>query len=289
MRHRGLRLLKLDGVSSGYSDKEVLHSVSLEVSDPAVYVVLGPNGVGKTTLFRTVAGVLKPYSGTVNLDGQDLYKEGRLRHEIGYLSHYPALPEEMTVAKALGFYGGIEQGSVETAIETLELRDLMNKKVGDLSQGQKKRASIAKLFLRDRKLYLMDEPTSNLDPVVAKEVRDKLLELAKNRFVLYSSHNLYEAQEIADVIILIKDGAVGFFGRKEELRKGAYRVGIRASADLTSLFPSGTKDRDYFVLQVGGPEEVGELVKKIVQAGIAVYEVKELGNPLEDLFTGGLS
>jgi len=279
-------LLKLDGVNSGYSGKEVLHSISLEVSDPAIYVVLGPNGVGKTTLFRTVAGVLKPFAGTVSLDGRDLYATGELRHEIGYLSHYPALPEEMTVTKALGFYGGIEKGSVETAIDTLELKDLMNKKVGDLSQGQKKRASIAKLFLRERKLYLMDEPTTSLDPVAAKEVRDKLLELARNRLVLYSSHNLYEAQEIADIIILIKEGRIAFFGRKEELRSGGYRVGIKASASLDGLFPDGKREKEYFVVQVSGPEAVGQLVKKIVEAGISVYEVKELGNPLEDLFMG---
>ncbi len=80
------------------------------------------------------------------------------------LSHYPALPEEMTVAKALSFYGDIEHGDVRAAIDSIGLRELMTKKVSDLSQGQKKRASIAKLFLRERKLYLMDEPTSRWCP-----------------------------------------------------------------------------------------------------------------------------
>ena len=281
-------MLKLSDVSSGYSGAEVLHSISLEVSKPAIYVVLGPNGAGKTTLFRTIAGVLKPMSGSVSLDGRNLYDTNVLRHEIGYLSHFPALPEEMTVMKALGFYAGIEEGTVQTAIDTLGLRELALKKIGDLSQGQKKRASIAKLFLRERSLYLMDEPTSSLDPVVAKEVRDKLLELSRDKYVLYSSHNLYEAQEIGDYIILIKQGTIGFYGRKEELRAGGYRVGIRASADLAPLIPNGRREKDYFVVSVKGPEEVGGLVEKIVKAGVKVYEVKEVGNPLEDLFTGGV-
>jgi len=262
-----------------------LHSVSVKVKEPAIYVILGPNGAGKTTMFRTIAGVLKPSRGNVTLEGKDLYQSSELRHQIGYLSHYSALPEEMTVTKALGFYGGIEGGSAQAAIDSLGLRELASKKVSDLSQGQKKRASIAKLFLRERKLYLLDEPTSNLDPVAAKEVRDKLLEIARDRFVLYSSHNLYEAQEIGDYIILIKNGTIGFFGGKSELKAGGYKVGIRASADLTTLFPAGSKEREYFVISVKGPDEVGEAVKKIVKSGISIYEVKEMGNPLEDLFT----
>lgn len=279
-------MLKLEGVSSGYVDKEVLHSISLEVSQPAIYVILGPNGAGKTTLFRTIAGVLKPYSGNVLLDTRDLYSSNEVRRDIGYLSHFSALPEEMTVMAALSFYGGIEQGSPEKAVEALGLRDLMNKKVSDLSQGQKKRASIAKLFLRERKLYLMDEPTSNLDPVVAKEVRDILLDLSREKYVLYSSHNLYEAQEIGDFIVLIKDGRLAFYGRKEDLRTGEYKIGVKASASLSSLFPEGRYEKEYFVVSVSGHEDVGSVVKKIVEAGITVYEVKEIGNPLEDLFTG---
>ncbi len=133
----------------------------------------------------------------------------------------------------------------------------------------------------------MGEPTSNLDPVVAKEVRDKLLELSRDRYVLYSSHNLYEAQEIGDYIILIKNGAISFYGRKDELRSGVYKVGIKASRNPVELFPGGKVERGYFVITVAGPEEVGNAVKKIVESGIAVFEVKEMGNPLEDLFTGG--
>jgi len=232
-------LLKIDSVSSGYGPTEILHSVSLEITAPAIYVVLGPNGAGKTTLFRTVAGVVKPSRGSITLDSADLYSSSQVRREIGYLSHVNALPEEMTVWNSLKFYADIEQGSVERAVDALGLRDLVGKKLSDLSQGQKKRVSIAKLFLRERKLYLMDEPTSNLDPAVAKEVRDLLIGLSREKFVLYSSHNLYEAQEIGDYIVLIKEGKVGFFGRKEELRTGGYRIGIKASGDPSRVLSKG--------------------------------------------------
>jgi len=280
-------LLKLENVSSGYNGRDVLHSISLEVSEPAIYVVLGPNGAGKTTLFRTVAGVLKATSGSVSLDGRDLYSTNEMRRDIGYLTHLSALPEEMTVRAALSFYAEIEEGSTAQAIDMLGLSDLADKKVSNLSQGQKKRASVAKLFLRERKLYLMDEPTSNLDPIVAKEVRDIILSLSREKFVMYSSHNLYEAREIGDYIILIRKGSVGFFGKKEELRTGRYSVGIKSSAELSEVIPGGRQEKEYYVVDVGGQQDVGALVKKVVDSGIVVYEVKEMGNPLEDLFTEG--
>ncbi|HXW37695.1 MAG TPA: ABC transporter ATP-binding protein, partial [Nitrososphaerales archaeon] len=153
-------MLRIDSVSAGYGTTEILHSISLDFSQPGIYVVLGPNGAGKTTLFRTVAGVIKPIVGTITLDSADLYSSNSVRREIGYLSHVSALPEEMTVRDSLKFYAEIEDGSVDRAIDALELRDLATKKINSLSQGQKKRVSIAKLFLRERKLYLMDEPTS---------------------------------------------------------------------------------------------------------------------------------
>lgn len=280
-------MLKLDNVSSGYNGRDVLHSISLEVSEPAIYVVLGPNGAGKTTLFRTIAGVLKTTSGSVSLDGRDLYSANEVRREIGYLTHLSALPEEMTVRRALSFYGDIEEGNAAKAIETLGLADLADKKVSDLSQGQKKRTSVAKLFLRERNLYLMDEPTSNLDPIVAKEVRDIILSLSREKFVMYSSHNLYEAKEIGDYIVLIRNGAVGFFGRKEDLRTGRYSIGFKASADLSKVLPGGRQEKEYYVVDVAGQQDVGALVRKVVESGIVVYEAKEMGNPLEDLFTEG--
>lgn len=278
-------MLKLENVSSGYNGRDVLHSISLEVAEPAIYVVLGPNGAGKTTLFRTIAGVLKASSGSVSLDGRDLYSANLVRREIGYLTHLSALPEEMTVRAALRFYCEIEEGSAAKAMEMLGLAEFADKKVSDLSQGQKKRVSVAKLLLRERKLYLMDEPTSNLDPIVAKEVRDIILSLSKERFVMYSSHNLYEAREIGDYIVLIRNGSVGFFGKKEDLRTGGYSVGIKASADLSKVLPGGRQEKEYYLVDVGGQQDVGALVKKVVDAGIVVYEVREMGNPLEDLFT----
>ena len=278
--------LQLTGVDSGYNGVDVLQGINLNVTEPSIYVVLGPNGAGKTTLLRTIAGILEPHRGTVAFDGEDVYASRETRKRMSYLSHLNALPEEMTVRDALGFYASIEGGDVAKVIGTLELGPLADTKVSRLSQGQKKRVSIAKTLLNDRDLYLLDEPTSNLDPAMAKEVRDLLLEFSKRKIVLYSSHNLFEAREIGTYLILVKGGRLHFFDRIENLRASAYRIGIRARGDVTSV-TGAPLENGYYVLTVKSPDEVGEIVKKLVQAGIVVTEVKELDNPLESLFTGG--
>jgi ABC-2 type transport system ATP-binding protein len=144
--------LQLDKVDSGYNNQAVLHGVSFTAEESSIYVVLGPNGAGKTTLFRTIAGILEPYSGTVTLDGDNITQSSAIRRRINYLSHFNAIPEEMTVKHALQFYSSIEGGNPDEVISLLNLESLKDTRFSDLSQGQKKRVSIAKIFLRERDL-----------------------------------------------------------------------------------------------------------------------------------------
>jgi ABC-2 type transport system ATP-binding protein len=279
-----LHTLELAGVSSGYEGKPVLHDISFKAQESAIYVVLGPNGAGKTTLFRTIAGILEPYSGEVTFDGEDLARSKEARKRINYLSHYNAIPEEMTVRGALDFYARIEGGDVEGVISLLSLEELKNRKISDLSQGQKKRVSIAKVFLRERDLYLLDEPTSNLDPEVSKEVREILLRLSKDRVVFYSSHNLYEARDVGTNLILVRDGTIGYFGKISDIKSKEYRVGIKTTTDISGMIDAKPGDGGYYVLSVATPEEAGLALKKLVENGVLVTEMRQLDNPLQNLF-----
>ncbi len=279
-----MHTLELVNVNSGYESKPVLHDISFTAKESSVYVVLGPNGAGKTTLFRTIAGILEPLSGKVLLDGKEIESSKELRSSINYLSHYNALPEEMTIYNALKFYADMEGGDPEKVIDLLDLKGLRNKRVSDLSQGQKKRVSIAKVFLVERDLYLLDEPTANLDPALSKEIRDLILKLSKDRLVLYSSHNLYEASDIGTNLILIKDGKLAMFDKIANVRSKNYRVGIRASSDISKIVDAKKGEGGYYVLTVSTPKEAGLALEKIVKSGILVTEMRELDNPLQELF-----
>ena len=278
-----MTVLELNNVASGYEGQTVLQDVSFKLHEPSIYVILGPNGAGKTTLFRTIAGVLEPNSGSILFDGENLTSSSKARERISYLSQYNAMPEEMTVYQALKFYSSIEGGDPNKAIDLLDLAELRDKKFSDLSQGQKKRASIAKVFLHERDLYLLDEPTANLDPAVSKEIRDIILEISKDKMVLYSSHNLYEATDIGTYLILIKNGSVKMLDKISNIKPKNYRVGIKASTDITGIVDA-KREGDYYVLSVPNPQEAGLALRKIVEKGVLVTEMRQLDNPLQELF-----
>lgn len=274
--------LELSNVSAGYNGAEVLHEISFTTSEPSIYVVLGPNGAGKTTLFRTIAGILQPRLGMIRFDGKNLVTDSEIRKSINYLSHYNALPEEMTVRGALEFYQKIEGGDINRVMEALNLDELSRKKIADLSQGQRKRVSIAKVFLRDRDLYLLDEPTTALDPKASKEIRELLVGLARDKVVLYSSHNLYEAREVGTYLILIRDGTLKLFDRISNIRPKKYRYGIKTTTDASKVLKN--MEGGYYIVEVNSPEEAGKILKDLIGQGFTVTEMRELDNPLEELF-----
>ena len=190
----------------------------------------------------------------------------------------------MTVFNALKYYADIEGGDVEHILDLLNLRDLEDKKYASLSQGQKKRVSVGKIFLRDRDLYLLDEPTSNVDPKISKEIRDILIKLSEDKFVLYSSHNLYEAREIGKYLILIKNGELKLFDKIDNVKTKQYRVGVKSLNDISKLLPESKFDNGYYVVTVDSPKMVAKIINDLVRSGAELVEVRELDNPLQEFF-----
>ncbi|MCI4349885.1 MAG: heme ABC exporter ATP-binding protein CcmA [Thermoplasmata archaeon] len=273
-------------VASGYFQRRVLDGISFEIREPAIYVVLGPNGSGKTTLFRTLAGILRPKAGSVEIGGIPVDRL-EARRRLHYLTHIDGIPDGLRVEEALRFWGrvvGAGEPDLERVLDLLGLRELRGKYFSQLSQGQKKRVSVARIFLRERQIYLLDEPTANLDPKMATEIRNLVLGLSEDRIVLYSSHNLFEAREIGRYVLALKDGRLAYFGPLGELRPSRYVLGIRVEEPNPAL--SGLpKEGDYFLQELAGPEEVPKFVNELVAKGVRIREVKEMRNPLEDLFT----
>jgi ABC-2 type transport system ATP-binding protein len=278
--------IEVHGLSSGYHGTRVLEDISFTLEEPAIYVVLGPNGAGKTTLFRTLAGVLEPYGGTIAIDGATS-TETRAAGHLQYLSHIDGFPDGLTVEESLRFYAtveGVGDDAVERVVNLLGLQELRGRFFNQLSAGQRKRASIGRIFLQERGIYLLDEPTANLDPKLAREIRDLVLQLSRNDLVLYSSHNLFEAKEIGKFVLALRAGKVGYFGLLSDLKPAKYVIGIRATG-AEGILPESSKKGEYYLQQLAGPGEVPKLVAELAAKGVQIREVKEMENPLEDLFS----
>lgn len=277
--------LSIKEMSSGYYGKPVLHDVDLEVDEPGIYVVLGKNGAGKTTFFRTVGGILRPLAGSINIDGKDPYNDYETRMRCVYLSHLSGVPTTMKVSGIMDLFTQLMDATGDdcrNVVEKLELQELMEKRFMQLSQGQKKRVSIAKCLLKERDVYLFDEPTSNLDPILAAEVRKTILEIARNKTVFYSSHNLYEAREIGKNVLIIDSGRIVYSGDIDEIPMGKYVIGI-PSPDVLKVYPEARKEGRYYLIELDSPDDVNEVIGKLSSAGVRIREVREMSNPLEDL------
>ncbi len=272
-------------VTAGYLGSKVLRDITFTIDKPAIYVVLGPNGAGKTTLFRTLSGILQPYEGQVTVGGVAIERQAA-RNQMHYLSHLEGIPDSMRVREALDFYARVERATstdVDRVLELLELRELSGAYLSKLSAGQKKRVSVARVFLRERAIYLLDEPTANLDPKLAREIRNLILDLSRDKIVMYSSHNLYEAREIGQYVLAIKGGQLALFDRIENLRSSRFVVGIRVlePSDALTGFP---REGEYFMRELSGPDQVPGLLHDLESRGVKIRELREMNNPLEDLF-----
>jgi ABC-2 type transport system ATP-binding protein len=126
-----------------------------------------------------------------------------------------------------------------------------------------------------------------VDPKISKEIRQILAELSKDKFVLYSSHNLYEAREIGTYLIVIKNGALTFFDRMENVKTRQYRVGFKTLNDISKMLPNSKFENGYYVVTVQSPQKVAEIVNRIVAEGAKIVELRELDNPLQEFFEEG--
>ena len=275
--------IQADNFSTGYDRVEVLHHIIFLIEKPGIYVVLGKNGAGKTTLFRALTGMLRPFTGSITFDD---IPQPESRVGIAYLSHRNSIPAGLTVRDAMKFFGrieGVTDGNVTNIINKFNLTELLDKRVQSLSQGQRKRVSLAKSLIGNKSVMILDEPTANLDPKVSEEIRNLIRVQSRDSIVLYSSHNLYEAMDLGTEVIALNSGNLVYSGKIEGLKTDSYTIGIRGKG-IENLATNYTIDGKYLVFKLNSPTEAAELISKLTAAGAMIYEVREMGNPLERFF-----
>ena len=290
--------LAYESVSVGYGSVQALRGVDLSI-DSGVTVLLGPNGAGKTTLFRVGAGILPPDEGELLIYGEDPFEDPGVKADVGYLPQNSTLNSRLTVRENLAYWCrvvGIDPDErtarIEDVAATMEVTDLLGRKADNLSGGQRRRVAIARVLLADPSVLFLDEPTSGLDPRSSKSLRRFLKDLSgEDRALIYATHNLYEAEQLADDVVLVRNGSVLTQGSIEELKAASESSG-RTIAFQTDSGPdpfeelglSVRESGEEFLIDLPTGQRPGEIVAELVERGVLVNGVREVESSLEELY-----
>ena len=235
----GLFCDSLTKVYSGSKGKKALDSVDLDLPAKGIFSLIGMNGAGKTTLVRILATQLEPTSGRASIDGLDVMKDaGRLRDRIACVPQeartVPFMTPKQTVLSYLLWrgvsYGEASKKAVE-ALASIGIQDQANVLNRKISGGTKRKVLVATVLSSDADIVFLDEPTTGLDPISRRDLWKFLVGLAKDRFLVLTTHYLEEAERLADTIGILHDGKLIGLGSLDRLRA---TVGYQYSLMLPS-------------------------------------------------------
>ncbi|SDQ71825.1 sn-glycerol-3-phosphate ABC transporter ATP-binding protein UgpC [Pseudovibrio sp. Tun.PSC04-5.I4] len=216
----------LRDLKKSYGDTQVIHGVDLEIEEGEFVVFVGPSGCGKSTLLRSIAGLETTNAGTIHIDNEDVTKVDPSQRGIAMVFQSYALYPHMTVAENMGF--GLKMTGhskaqvaerVGEAARILQLGPFMERHPKALSGGQRQRVAIGRAIVRNPKVFLFDEPLSNLDAELRVQMRIELAKLHKEvkATMIYVTHDQVEAMTLADKIVVLEDGYIRQYGRPLDL------------------------------------------------------------------------
>lgn len=261
-----MNVIEINNLTKYYGKERGIIDVSFNVEEKEIFGFIGPNGAGKSTTLRTLLALIYPTSGSAKIFGKDSIKYGpEIKKEIGYLPSEVFYYDKMKVIDLLKYSASFYKKDCSKRIKELaEIMDLnLNKKIDDLSFGNKKKVGIVQGLLHEPKLIILDEPTSGLDPLMQQKFFELLLEENnKGATILFSSHILGEVQRMCNRVAIIKEGKIIQLEKISSLQENNYKkIKVQTTANL---------DQNYFNID-----------------GVSNLEVKQ--NIISFLFRGNIN
>tara|TARA_Y100000590_G_scaffold454481_1_gene601379 strand:+ start:351 stop:1088 length:738 start_codon:yes stop_codon:yes gene_type:complete len=242
-------LVEVKNLKKNYGQKKAVRDISFSIKENEILGLLGPNGSGKTTTIGMLLGLLKPTNGEILIDGKKI-EENRIEilQKINFISPYIELPKKLTVKQNLIVYGKLYnvvnlKNRIEYLVEKLRLAELLDRLTGELSSGQKNRASLAKALINEPKVLFLDEPTASLDPEIGDYVRTFLENYKKEKkiSILLASHNMNEVTRLCKSVLMMKEGNIIDKGNPNDLiikhgRKNLEEVFLKLSRNKDEYY-----------------------------------------------------
>ena len=230
-------MLDVRNISFKYGEKDTLKDISFNLKEGEILGFLGPNGCGKTTTFRLICGLLKPYKGIIYLNGKKIGSD--TSEKISYLIEERAMFPKYKVLEMLLYFGKIKgikkeilYDKINYYLNLFNMEKYKNSKIETLSKGNQQKIQFISCLLNDPKLLVLDEPISGLDLVNAKEIMDIIIELKKNNtMIIFSSHQINMVEKYCDKVVLINNGEVILNGELSKIKSDYKKQDIKIKAD----------------------------------------------------------
>jgi ABC-2 type transport system ATP-binding protein len=241
-------MISVKNLTKSFGDFTAVDDLSFDVKAGEVLGFLGPNGAGKSTTMKMLTGFLQPSSGSITIAELDIKRaRQKIQSMIGYLPEGVPSYGDMTplqflhfIAEIRGLGGAKKRESVDSVIEQVDLREVLNKSIDNLSKGFKRRVGLAQAIIHDPDILILDEPTDGLDPNQKHQVRELIQNISKEKIVIISTHILEEVAAVCNRAMIISSGRKLFDGTPLELqRKSRYYKAVSLhmsyAADISGL------------------------------------------------------
>ena len=233
-------MIEIKSISKRFGKLQVLYKVNLECFRGECVALIGPNGCGKTTLIKSILGMVLPDEGDILFKGKSIKQDFVYRSEIGYMPQIGRYPDNMTIGQVIEMIKNLRQhnGSYDEVLyHQFILPEMLNKRMSTLSGGTRQKVSAVLAFLFNPDVLILDEPTAGLDPLAAETLKEKIIAEKQNgKLILITSHQLSELDDLISQIVFMNEGQVIFHKTVAALKDETGE--LRISKAITKILKS---------------------------------------------------
>ncbi len=226
-------MIEIKNISKNFGKLKALQQVSLQLNKGECIALIGPNGCGKTTLIKTILGMVLPTSGEIIFDGAPIKNSNEYRKHIGYMPQIGRYPENMTIGQIIKMVKEIRKSpdALDDELSNrFKLQGMLDKKMRTLSGGTTQKVSATLAFMFCPKVLILDEPTAGLDPIAALILKEKIIKARDNGcLVLITSHLLSELEDLVSQVIFMQDGRLVLHKNVNDLKAATQKSTIAHS------------------------------------------------------------